>query len=93
MSCLLPYCDAMFIDKEIATYWREIQGTPSRRLPFETRVFSLSNKVELLAYLDELSGLFLRISAVLRPKRTACRCLDHWERNSKNKMAIKWFYG
>ena len=54
MSCLLPYCDAMFMDKEIATYWREIQGTPSRRLPFGTRVFSLSNKVELLAYLDEL---------------------------------------
>ena len=54
MSCLSPYCDAMFMDKEIATYWREIQGTPSRRLPFETRVFSLSGKNEFLAYLDEL---------------------------------------
>jgi hypothetical protein len=56
MSCLLPYCDAMFMDKEIATYWREIQGTPSRRLPFETRVFSHSTKNEFLAYLDELEG-------------------------------------
>ncbi len=54
MSCLLPYCDAMFMDKETATYWREIQGTPSRRLPFKTRVFSLSSKNEFLAYLDEL---------------------------------------
>ncbi len=54
MSCLWPYCDAMFMDNEIATYWREIQGTPSRRLPFETRVFSLSSKNEFLAYLDEL---------------------------------------
>jgi hypothetical protein len=54
MSCLSPYCDAMFMDKEIATYWREIQGTPSRRLPFETRVFSLSTKDEFLAYLDEV---------------------------------------
>ena len=44
----------MFMDKEIATYWREIQGTPSCRLPFETRVFSLSTKNEFLAYLDEL---------------------------------------
>ena len=54
MSCLLPYCDAMFMDRETATYWREIQGTLSRRLPFATRVFSLSSKEEFLAYLDEL---------------------------------------
>jgi hypothetical protein len=44
----------MFMDKEMAAYWREIQGTPSRRLPFRTRVFSLPSKNEFLAYLDEL---------------------------------------
>ena len=54
MSCLLPYCDAMFMDNEMANYWREIQGTPTRRLPFETQVFSLSRKDDFLAYLDQL---------------------------------------
>jgi hypothetical protein len=54
MSCLLPYCDAMFLDNEMANYWREIQGTPTRRLPFETRVFSPNSKDEFIAYLDKL---------------------------------------
>jgi hypothetical protein len=54
MSCLLPYCDAMFTDNEMANFWREIQGTPTRRLPFRTEVFSLSRKEEFLSYLDQL---------------------------------------
>ena len=54
MSCLLPYCDAMFMDRECAAYWKEIQTSPSRRLPYETRVFSLAAKKEFLDYLDEL---------------------------------------
>ncbi len=54
MSCLSPYCDAMFMDNEIANYWREIQGTPLRRLPFQTRVFSLSTGDDFLLYLDDL---------------------------------------
>ena len=54
MSCVLPYCDAMFMDNEMAAYWREIQGTASRRVPFATRVFSLSSKDRFLAYLDDL---------------------------------------
>jgi hypothetical protein len=54
MSCMSPYCDAMFMDREIAAYWREIQRSPTRRLPFETRVFSLATKTEFLAYLDDL---------------------------------------
>ena len=52
MSCLLPYCDAMFMDNEMATFWREIQGTPTRRVPFKTEVFSLWRKEEFLSYLD-----------------------------------------
>ena len=55
MSCLLPYCDAMFMDREIAAYWREIQGSPTHRLPFETRVFSLATTTEFFAYLDHLA--------------------------------------
>jgi hypothetical protein len=54
MSCLLPYCDAMFMDNEMANFWREIQGTHTRRLPFKTEVFSLSRKEEFLSYLDQL---------------------------------------
>ncbi len=54
MSCLLPYCDAMFTDNEMANFWREIQGTPTRCLPFRTEVFSLSRKEEFLSYLDQL---------------------------------------
>jgi hypothetical protein len=54
MSCLLPYCDAMFMDNEMANFWREIRGTHTRRLPFKTEVFSLSRKEEFLAYLDQL---------------------------------------
>lgn len=54
MSCLLPYCDAMFLDRECANYWREIQGTPSRRFPYATLVFSMADKDTFLGYLDEL---------------------------------------
>jgi hypothetical protein len=54
MSCLLPYCDAMFVDRECAAYWREIQNSPTRRFPYDTCVFSLSTKREFLDYLDEL---------------------------------------
>ena len=56
MSCLLPYCDAMFVDRECCAYWREIQRTPKRRMPYESRVFSLAHKEEFLSYLDELEA-------------------------------------
>jgi hypothetical protein len=54
ISCLLPYCDAMFLDRECANYWREIQGTPTRRFPYATRVFSMAHNDAFLDYLDEL---------------------------------------
>lgn len=54
MSCILPYCDAMFMDNEMAAYWREIQGTTARRLPFQTRVFSLYTQDRFLEFLDDL---------------------------------------
>lgn len=54
MSCLLPYCNAMLLDRECAGYWREIQSSPKHRLPYGTRVFSLAAKDDFMAYLDEI---------------------------------------
>jgi hypothetical protein len=50
ISCLLPYCDAMFLDVECWTYLSELRR--AGRLPYETRVFSLRNKDEFLEYLE-----------------------------------------
>ena len=54
MSCLTPYCDAMFVDRECAGYWREIQSSQTHKLPYDVRVFSLATKGEFLSYLDEV---------------------------------------
>lgn len=56
ISCLLPYCDAMLLDRECCAYWREIQSSKNRRLPYATRVFSLASKNEFMAYLDEIDA-------------------------------------
>lgn len=53
MSCLIPYCDAMFLDRECAAYWKEIQSSPARRMGYETRIFSMATKDEFLSYLDD----------------------------------------
>ena len=57
ISSYLPYCDAMFVDKESAIILRELpRETPQhlRLSEFGAKVFSLNEKDELLAYLDEL---------------------------------------
>jgi hypothetical protein len=54
MSCLLPYCDAMFMDREVVGLWRDIQSSQSRRLPYDTKLFSMVSKSEFLSYLDGL---------------------------------------
>jgi hypothetical protein len=54
MSCLLPYCDAMFMDREVVGLWRDVQSSPSRRLPYDTKLFSMVSKSEFLSYLDGL---------------------------------------
>ena len=54
MGCLVPYCDAMFMDREIAGLWKDIQSSPARRLPYETKVFSKASKDEFLSYLEQL---------------------------------------
>jgi hypothetical protein len=54
ISCLLPYCDAMFLDVECWSYLSELKR--SGRLSYDARVFSLRNKVEFADYLEELSA-------------------------------------
>jgi len=52
VSVLLPYCDAMFIDKECHSYLSE--RPLSEKIDYGTKVFSLNNKAEFLEYLKEL---------------------------------------
>ncbi len=57
ISSYLPYCDALFVDKESAYLLREFpKNTPDylRLKEFPAKVFSLSNKEEFLEYLDQL---------------------------------------
>ena len=49
---LLPYCDAMFIDKEC--YSLLTNGPINKMLTYKTRLFSPINKSQFLDYLDEL---------------------------------------
>jgi len=52
ISTLLPYCDAMFIDKECHGYLLE-EPTKSR-VDYRTKIFSLLNKEEFFDYLDSI---------------------------------------
>jgi hypothetical protein len=52
VATVLPYCDAVFVDNEIAAFLSE---EPIRsRVGFETRVFSPNRRDEFLGYLDDL---------------------------------------
>lgn len=52
ISSLLPYCDAMFIDKENAALLED--GRVAQKLGCKTKIFSLRNKEEFLQHLDEI---------------------------------------
>lgn len=57
ISSYLPYCDALFVDKESALILKEFpKNAPSylRLKEFHAKVFSLNNKEEFLDYLDQL---------------------------------------
>jgi len=57
ISSYLPYCDALFVDKESASLLREFpKNTPSflRLKEFPAKVFSMNNKKEFLDYLDQI---------------------------------------
>jgi hypothetical protein len=52
VSSLLPYCDAMFLDREMHGLLKE--NDVHSRLRFPTKLFSMANVEELLCYLDSL---------------------------------------
>jgi len=57
ISSYLPYCDALFMDKESALLLKEFpKNTPSylKLKEFSAKVFSFNNKVAFLDYLDQL---------------------------------------
>lgn len=57
ISSYLPYCDALFVDKESASLLKEFpKNTPEylRLKEFPAKIFSLNSKKDFLDYLDEL---------------------------------------
>ncbi len=52
VATMLPYCDAMFVDKEIHGLLQE--GDIRERLGYSTRVFSTSDFIGFFTYLDEI---------------------------------------
>lgn len=55
ISSYLPYCDAMFVDKQSARILRELpKNTPAylRLKEFDTKIFSLNEKEDFLKYLE-----------------------------------------
>jgi Zn ribbon nucleic-acid-binding protein len=57
ISSYLPYCDALFVDKESASLLKELpQNTPHelRLKEFRAKIFTLNNKEDFLSYLDQL---------------------------------------
>lgn len=52
ISSYLPYCDAIFLDKECHNYL--IQEPLKKQLKYGNKVFSLNNKKDFLMYLDNI---------------------------------------
>jgi hypothetical protein len=73
ISTLLPYCDAMFIDKECHNYLLE---KPLREaINYDTKIFSLLNKNDFIEYLNnvELSASEEHIKKVEEVYGKECR--------------------
>ena len=57
ISSYLPYCDAMFVDKESRKLLKELPRDLPPHLKLsevETKVFSMNQKYEFLEYLDKV---------------------------------------
>lgn len=52
VASVLPYCDAVFIDKENAGFLKEL--TVGGHINYPTKVFSSNNRQEFLDYLDDI---------------------------------------
>ena len=55
VSCLLPYCDAIFIDNECESLLSE-NPIPKMINVYNTEVFSLNKKNQFLEYLDHIEN-------------------------------------
>jgi hypothetical protein len=54
IACLLPYCDAMFVDNMCRAYLNELRS--AGRLVFDTRIFSKTNIDDLFNFVDQLEN-------------------------------------
>lgn len=50
ISCYLPYCNAMFLDKKMHSLLQE--NPVPKYIDYDTQLFSLNNKEEMINYLD-----------------------------------------
>jgi hypothetical protein len=55
IASLLPYCDVMVVDNEMATYLREVPLRDEMK-KFEAKIFSPNSKKDFLAFLEELEA-------------------------------------
>lgn len=54
ISAILPYCDAIFVDRECFTYLNE---EPLRsKLGYKDKIFSMANKKQFLMYLESIEN-------------------------------------
>jgi hypothetical protein len=54
IACLLPYCDAMFVDDTCRAYLNELQST--ERLVSDTRIFSKGTMDDLINFIEQLES-------------------------------------
>jgi hypothetical protein len=54
IACLLPYCHAIVVDDTCRAYLNELRST--RRLVFDTRIFSKANMDDLIDFIEQLDG-------------------------------------
>ena len=52
IACYVPYCDAVFIDKECRRLLK--QGLTEAKYSLKTKIFAQDNKEEFLKYLEEI---------------------------------------
>lgn len=75
IAALLPYCDAMFIDKECYAYLNE-SPLNQEVAKYDTRIFSLANSEEFLGYLNDI------INSISDEQLSALRAVygDEWDK-------------
>jgi len=92
IASYLPYCDALFVDKESAQLLKELpKETPShlRLGEFKAKVFSLKNRNEFLDYLDQIvSELPAEQISTLRDVEGESYTKPYWEIIEQEKKEL-----